>query len=116
MYFDFKILPTTSFHPKSYKPKPSELVSGGLWYTYSKHCHGFTNTYLNKSDGKIYAFVYHKVRKKTKQTKLPNGKTKSVVIRKGGWNVSIYTFTLAQLEVLGIKIIQRTRHFEVVKV
>lgn len=81
-------------------------------YTLNNRGNGYRNF---GSEDVFIGYVFHKVRKKTKQTKNKKGKTiSSKIVREAHWIVSKYRIPYTLLDVLNKKFEQRSRHFVLV--
>lgn len=72
-------------------------------------------TYISSDDNKNAIVInYHKVNRKTKRTKTKTG-YKSKVINTAHWVGYVYHFNLDLLKATNLKVIQKSRNFEIVK-
>jgi len=99
---DFLVAQTT----QRTQPQPQSLVRSALVTTFSNKGHHLS------ANGSNDIYVYHmaRMRPKFKQTKNKDGKTKSKLVRDGGWHVRV--FRVPNDLVKSVK--QHQRHFDLV--
>ena len=102
MKLTVNIKPSTSI--KRTKERPTRFA-----IAFSKHWTG-----CMVDEHFVYALHHEKHRKKVISRKIVNGKTVSKV-EPGYWKTSIYKFPVGLLEILNVKIEQKTRNFKIVK-
>jgi len=105
MKLTVNIKPSTSIKRTKERPR----ISSTMGIAFSKHWTG-----CMVDEHFVYALHHEKHRKKVISRKIVNGKTVSKV-EPGYWKTSIYKFPVGLLEILNVKIEQKTRNFKIVK-
>ena len=84
-------------------------------YTFTKNFSGYSSRY-STNDTYYYVINLIKKRKKSKElSKDKNGKTKSIIINNAEWTGYLYKIPAAALELLNLKIEQKSRNFVIIK-